>query len=140
MGTAAAMALCMLLDAGTDLWVVRGLMFGAGVAMASVFLSINAAAFARVARTDMGRASAVYNTQRRLAAAVVVAILATGLAVLAPSLSTVGGSGNDLVPAFRAMFGLNAAIAFVGAIAALAIRDEDAAETMAAVRAPTPAD
>ena len=129
-GTTAAMLLCTQLDAGTNLWVVRGLMFGAGVAMASVFLSINAAAFAGIAHADMGRASAIFNTQRRVAAAAVVAVLATMLAGLVPGLGTGTPAPDDVVAAFRIVFALNAAIAFVGAIAALAIRDSDAAETM----------
>ena len=129
-GTAAAMALCTQIDAQTDLWVVRGLMFGAGVAMASVFLSINAAAFARVTHSDMGRASAIYNTQRRLAAAVVVAVLATALVTLAPSLGTGVEVGEDLVTAFRIVLAINACIALVGGFVGLAIRDEDAAATM----------
>lgn len=129
-GTAAAMALCTQIDTQTDLWLVRGLMFGAGVAMASVFLSINAAAFAQIGHSDMGRASAIYNTQRRLAAAVVVAILATALVALAPSLGTSGTAGEDLVAAFRIVFAINAGIALVGAFVGIAIRDEDAAATM----------
>jgi EmrB/QacA subfamily drug resistance transporter len=131
LGTTVAMLLCTQLDATTNLWVVRGLMFGAGVAMASVFLSINAAAFARIAHTDMGRASAIFNTQRRVAAAAVVAVLATVLAGLVPTLGAGAPAGDDVVAAFRIVFGINAVIAFVGAIAALVIHDSDAAVTMA---------
>jgi EmrB/QacA subfamily drug resistance transporter len=130
-GTAAAMGLCALIDDQTDLWLVRGLMFGAGVAMANVFLSINAAAFARIAHADMGHASAIFNAQRRLAAAAVVAVLATVLASIAPALGAAGAHAGDLVPAFRVVFAINATMALVGAIAALAIRDVDAADTMA---------
>ena len=92
------------------------------------------AAFARIAHTDMGRASAIFNTQRRVAAAAVVAVLATVLAGLVPALGTGAPAGDDVVAAFRVVFALNAALAFVGAVAALAIHDSDAADTMA--RAP----
>jgi hypothetical protein len=132
LGTAAIMALCTQIEFATDLWLVRLLMFGAGCAMAAVFLPLNAATFARISSADTGRASAIFNTQRRVAAASGVAILATTLTVVDPSLARLSsvGAGADRLTAFHVVFLIDAVIAVAGAVVALAIRDADAAATM----------
>jgi EmrB/QacA subfamily drug resistance transporter len=125
-GVATAMALLATIDLDTDLWLIRGLMFGAGFGMAYVFIPLQAATFARISPQDTGRASAIFNTQRQGAAALGVAILAT---VLTSQLD--GGSAAGDVGAFRVVFVVDACLALVGVVVALvAIRDVDAAPSM----------
>jgi hypothetical protein len=132
LGTATTIGLCSLLSFSSDLWVVGLLMFASGCAMAFVFLPLNAATFARVSSSDTGRASAIFNMQRRVAAATVVALLATVLAALAPSFSQIGIGTADqaTLDAFHVAFLVDGTVALAGALVALRIRDADAAETM----------
>jgi EmrB/QacA subfamily drug resistance transporter len=124
-----ALAITLLASTGshTTLWAIRGCMFLAGCGMAFVFLPLQAATFATIELPDMGRASAIFNSQRQMAAALGVAVLATVLA------SQVGGTpaaGADQSSAFRVVFLVDAGIALVGALVALTIHDSDAANTM----------
>jgi len=117
----------------TNLWAIRVLMYAMGASMSFVFIPLQASAFARIPSADTGRASAIYNTQRQMASALGVAVLATILAARLPA--TAGGlpaSGVDQVPAFHDVFLVAAAIAIVGALVALRIHDADAASTMLA--------
>jgi EmrB/QacA subfamily drug resistance transporter len=111
----------------TNLWLIRLVMFLLGAAMAYVFVPLQAAAFATISPADTGQASAIYSTQRQVAAALGVAILATVLSVLLPSGPPTPGQHVD---AFRGVFLVAGALALLGSIASLRIRDEDAAGTM----------
>jgi EmrB/QacA subfamily drug resistance transporter len=111
-----------------DLWVLRGLMFAVGASIAFLFISQQAATFARVSSADTGQASAIFNTQRQVASMLGVALLATLLSArLGP-----GGvqPGPQTLEAFRLAFLASALLALGGVAAGLAIRDEDAASTM----------
>ncbi|MGH7721521.1 MAG: MDR family MFS transporter [Candidatus Dormibacteria bacterium] len=108
-----------------DLWVFRAVMFTIGCGWAFVVIPMNAGAFAQISSTDMGRASALYNAQRQLAAALGVATLAT---IVGSQLSSAAIAGN--VAVFRQALLVAAAFALAGAIAAAGIRDADAASTM----------
>ena len=57
-------------DLGTDLWVIRGLMFTRGVFMAFAFIPLQAATFATITPADTGRATAIFSTQRQVAGGV----------------------------------------------------------------------
>ncbi|WP_257448343.1 MDR family MFS transporter [Archangium lipolyticum] len=111
-----------------DLWVLRGLMFAAGASIAFLFISQQAATFARVSSADTGQASAIFNTQRQVASMLGVALLATLLSVRLGA----GGvqPGPQAIEAFRLAFLVSALLALGGVGAGLAIRDEDAASTM----------
>ena len=126
---AMAMSLLIPTDGGTDLWVLRGIMFTAGLGKAFVVVPLQAATFATIASRDTGRASAIYVTQRQMAAALGVALLATVLVSVAGANSGVTGSASQLL-AFRICFAVDAAIALLGALAASRVHDADAASTM----------
>jgi EmrB/QacA subfamily drug resistance transporter len=130
--TVATCLLAVLMDG--NLWLFRAVMFAIGVGWAYVVISMNAGVFAQVSPRDMGRATALYNTQRQLASALGVATLSTiiGTQAAAPSLA-----GN--VTVFRVAFAAAAGFTLVGAMIALAIRDRDAASTMNRTSPPTAA-
>lgn len=108
-----------------DLWVFRSVMFVVGIGWAYVVIPMNAGAFAQISTRDTGRAAALYNAQRQLAAAVGVATLAT---IIGTQTAGSGLAGNTTV--FRVAFFSAAAFTLAGAVIALAIHDRDAASTM----------
>ena len=116
----------------TDTGLTRLLVFMSGWGMAGVLLPMNTAMFARISKADTGHASAIFNTQRRSAAAFGVAAMATILNSLTPTLATGDTplAGAVLLPAFRVAFLVGAAFAAIGAVIALRIHDADAAATM----------
>jgi predicted MFS family arabinose efflux permease len=120
------------IDLETSDWIIRIQMFFIGAAMAFNFISLQACAFARIRPADTGRASAIYNTQRQMASALGVAILATVLAARLPGVGepAAPGSVSASVDAFHAVFLTAAALAFIGAVLALRVRDADAHATM----------
>jgi EmrB/QacA subfamily drug resistance transporter len=137
-GVAVAVSSCTWLSETTDVGLIRLIVFLCGGAMSGVVLTTNTAMFARISRSDTGRASAIFNVVRRTSAAFGVAAMATILAGVGPA-GPAGGppiTGPVLLPAFHAGFAVAAALALSGAIAALWIRDADAARTI--VRRPTP--
>ena len=136
-GGLVALALVLLalsrLGFDTSLWTLRGLLFAGGCAMAFMFMPLQAATFAKITQADMGRASALYNTQRQTAGAVGVAVVATVLASLAT-----GELSSSAAP-FHAAFLAAGAMAAIGAVAAwTGVRDVDAAATMAPSPSPAP--
>jgi EmrB/QacA subfamily drug resistance transporter len=108
-----------------NLWGFRAVMFVIGIGWSLVVIPMNAGAFAQVSARDTGRASALYNAQRQLAAALGVATLGT---IVGSQVSGTAIAGN--VGVFREAFLAAAAFALAGAIVALGIRDADAAPTM----------
>jgi EmrB/QacA subfamily drug resistance transporter len=121
--TIATCVLALLMN--ENLWVFRGVMFAIGVGWAYVVISLNAGVFAQVSSRDTGRAAALYNAQRQLAAALGVASLST---IIGTQQAGAGLAGD--VTVFRIAFLAAAGFTFVGALIALAIRDRDAASTM----------
>ena len=122
-----AMAILLLALVGlkSGPWVVRALMFMVGAGMAYVFLPNQAASLATISRTDTGRATTIANVQRQVGAAVGVAALGSVLAAA----GAIGGSATGFL-AYRAAFLVAAVLALVGAISALRVPDDEAAETM----------
>jgi EmrB/QacA subfamily drug resistance transporter len=114
----------------TDPWWIRLGMFGIGVGMAFMILSLQAASFARTRSADMGRASAIFNGQRQLASAFGVAVAASVLAVGLRDPSGHLRVGPAEASAFPAAFLAAAAMAAAGALLSLRVRDADAAATM----------
>jgi EmrB/QacA subfamily drug resistance transporter len=125
----------MTLD--TNLWWIRGIMFVRGICMAASFVPLQAATYANITPTDTGRASAIYSTQRQVSAALGVAILAT-VWISRTNALTSGVAEGALAQArlggYHDAFLVGAIIAVLGALAALLIRDRDAAATMRPVR------
>lgn len=120
-------------DLGTNLWTVRLLMFLLGAAMAFMMMPVQAATFATISPADTGQASAIFSTQRQVAAALGVAILATTLSARLPDGVP---TPSEQLSAFRGAFLAAALLALVGSVASLAIRDADAAGTMHPKAAP----
>jgi EmrB/QacA subfamily drug resistance transporter len=122
---ATAIVLLALVGLNSGPWVVRALMFMVGAGMAYVFLPNQAASLATISRTDTGRATTIANVQRQVGAAVGVAALGSVLSAA----GAIGGSATGFL-AYRAAFLVAAVLALVGAVSALRVPDEEAAETM----------
>lgn len=105
-----------------DPWVVRIVMFLVGFCMAYVFLPNQAASLATISKAQTGRATTISNVQRQVGAAL-------GVATLSTVVGAVAAGPSDPAP-YRAALLAAAALALVGAVAALRIPDEEAAETM----------
>jgi EmrB/QacA subfamily drug resistance transporter len=134
-GAAAVVAAFMFVDLTTSLWVIRGLVFARGWFTAFSFIPLQAATYATITPADTGRATAIYSTQRQVAAALGVAILATVLTTttqwhLAAAAAAPAASVAARVGAFHDVFLVAAGLAAVGGALSLLIRDEDAALTM----------
>jgi EmrB/QacA subfamily drug resistance transporter len=110
--------LFLLVDLGTNLWWIRAIMFLRGVSMSLAVVASQAAAFASIRSEETGRASALFNTNRQVAASIGVAALATVL-----------GEYNS-VTAFHYAFAASIVFGLVGIAFASRIRDEDAAASM----------
>jgi hypothetical protein len=96
--------------------------------MSFVFMSLQTATFATMSPADTGQASALFNTQRQMAAALGVALLATVFTTVVPD---VGSAAHATVlSGFRAAFAAAAGIALIGAVISAFIHDKDAANTM----------
>jgi EmrB/QacA subfamily drug resistance transporter len=129
----ALLASLTLIDLETNLWLIRLLMFMLGATMSFTFIPLQAAAFARIAPAQTGRASAIYNTQRQMASALGVAILATILSVKMPGIEntlSADGFASAEVTAYHTVFLAAAGLALVGAVFAWRIKDADAEATM----------
>jgi MFS family permease len=135
-GAACTVASFTQIDLTTNLWWIRGLMFTRGMFMAFSFIPLQAATYATITPVDTGRATAIFSTQRQVAAALGVAISATVLATATQlhlsSLASDQGPAavSARVSAYHDVFAVSAVLAIGAALVALMIRDEDAAATM----------
>jgi MFS family permease len=117
------LALFLLVDSHTNLWLVRALMFFGGISNGGVFLAIQTSMFTMISSEDTGHASAIYNSQRQATIALNIALLTT----------VVAGAGGSTLHAFHAAYLTAASIAALGAVGAWAlIRTRDARSTMVA--------
>ena len=131
----------ILMDLQTDLWWVRGTMFARGMGFSMMLVPLQTAAFAGISMADTGRATALFNATRQVAQSFGVAIIATVLtsrlahhgAKLGP-VDNVAGS----VSAFADGFVVTAIFIAAGILAALLIRDREAAATLRARLDPRP--
>ncbi len=115
------LALFLLVDSHTNLWLVRGLMFFGGACNAGTFLSVQSSMFTTISSTDTGHASAIYNTQRQSAIAINIAVLTT----------VVAGAGGTALSAFHDAYLAGTILVAVGTILAWTlIRTDDARATM----------
>jgi EmrB/QacA subfamily drug resistance transporter len=128
-------------DLTTDLWWIRLIMLFRGICMAFSFVPLQAATYANITPEDTGRATAIFSTQRQVAAALGVGILTTVLIETA-NLATLGGGGTADVDAalrgFHLAFLVGAGIVFCAALVGLLIRDSDAASTIRPREGPVP--
>ncbi|MYW06620.1 MDR family MFS transporter [Streptomyces sp. SID3343] len=130
LGIAACAGLLALVDGNTSAVLIVTLMFFTGASMAHVMIPMQAAAFARTAPADNGRASTIFNVQRQLGSALGVAVLASVLAGIGTVTTKAGGAPTPNLDAYHVACLVAAGLAILGSIAALTIRDSDAASTM----------
>lgn len=109
----AYLALFLLVDASTDLWLVRGLMLFGGIGNGASFLAIQTSMFTHVSSADTGHASAIYNTQRQSSIAISIALLTT----------IVAGSEGTPLAAFHEAYLAAAIIAAIGTVLAWMLID-----------------
>jgi EmrB/QacA subfamily drug resistance transporter len=121
------MALMALVSSRNDLWWMRLLMFGLGVAMAQNFVPTQAAAFARISPADTGRASTTFNALRQLGGAAGVAVLTTAVTLV----GVTSHSGAPNLTAYHVAFLVAAGLALVAAGIGLTVHDRDADSTRA---------
>ena len=126
---AGTLGLMTQIDARTNLWWMRLLLFVAGYGMSHVFVPSQAAGFATISAADTGRASTLFNAQRQLGGAVGVALLTSVVAAVGP-VKLVAHRALPNLSAYHTGFLVAAAVAVVAAFAALSIHDSDAASTM----------
>jgi MFS family permease len=107
------LALFLLVDASTNLWLVRALMFFGGLGNCGCFLAIQTSMFTHVSSADTGHASAIYNAQRQASIAINIAILTT----------VVAGAGGTATEAFHDAYLAAAVLAAIGTILAWALID-----------------
>lgn len=128
---AASMLALGFLDSAGSLWPLRALLFGVGFGIGFVMMPAQTAAFATISPQRTGHASALFNAQRQLASALGVALVSTALSLARPAVT--GPGGGSVVGdtgSFRWAFAVAAALAALGLLAALRVRDADAAPTM----------
>jgi predicted MFS family arabinose efflux permease len=142
-------ALFLLVDLNTSLWWIRGLMLLRGMAMGIGMVPMQAATYATISRADTGRASALFSTNRQVAASVGVALMATVLVDRVQSHVTTavqGVTGQAAIQAatqhatlmgYHDAFLASALVALLGIGAAFLIRDSDAAASMRRVEPAT---
>jgi EmrB/QacA subfamily drug resistance transporter len=114
---------------GTSVWLLRVIMFVMGFGVAAVFLPSQAAGFATVGAERTSVASTIFNAQRLIGGAIGVALLTAVLTALHP-VRKVALHAEANIPAFHDGLLVCAGVAVAAALAALTIRDADAAATM----------
>jgi EmrB/QacA subfamily drug resistance transporter len=107
------LALFLLIDASTDLWLVRGLMFFGGLGNCAAFLAIQTSMFTHISSSDTGHAAAIYNTQRQSSIAINIAIVTT----------IVAGAGGTATEAFHDAYLAATVLAAIGTILAWTLID-----------------
>jgi MFS family permease len=133
-GMSAITSCFVLVDLHTSLWWIRGIMFVRGIFMAFSFVPLQAATYSNITIADTGRASAIFSTQRQVAAALGVATLATiwisRTTSLTSGLTDPAAIASASVSAFHAAFFTATILLVFAAVSALLIHDEDAAASM----------
>jgi sugar phosphate permease len=123
-------ALFLLVGLDTSLWFIRGIMFLRGVAMSFALVASQTATFSSIKSEETGRASALFNTNRQVAASVGVAVLTTVLTEATAALGGSGASAQVQVLAFHDAFAASILFGVLGILFALRIHDEDAAASL----------
>ena len=124
------MTLIAFTGQGTNLWLLRGLMFLIGGGQAFCFTSVQAASFSSVSSAQTGQASAIFNAQRQIGASFGVALLSSVLSIVGLTQVSTAGRIVPNLTAYHAAFLMSAVIALMAAGIAILIRDSDAAATM----------
>ena len=119
----------LLVDLETSRWWIQLILLARGWSFALTLVPLQAATFATINRADTGRASAVFNANRQVAASLGVALLAT---VLTTRLTHYGSAlGNPVTNdgallAFHDAFIAAAVLAVLGVFLSLLLDDKEA--------------
>jgi EmrB/QacA subfamily drug resistance transporter len=117
---AALTASLTLVNGRSGLWALSGALFLIGIAIAHVFVTAQACAFARITPRETGRATALFTSLRQLGSAVGIAAVTTAL---------VTASGQPPHPValhgYHMAFAAAAVIALLAAAAAATVHDND---------------
>ena len=134
-GLSVTSVLFALLDLETSLWWIRAIMVLRGASMSFAMVASQSATFATISSEETGRASALFNTNRQVAASVGVAVLSTAL-----SEATIlhAPAPDSVLLGFQDAFAVSALFGIFGVIFALQIR-EGSANARRATPAMTPA-
>ena len=117
----------MAIDANTSQNAVRLMMLLRGMAFGLIHVPVQTATFATISKSDTGRASAVFNAGRQVAASFGVALAATVLTMsLARGHATLGdlATRDAAVLAFRECFEVSTLVAAMALGAALFVRNK----------------
>ena len=126
---AALTMLLSMLSPGTSPWLLRGVLLLTGCGVACTFLPAQVAGFATISPEKTSSASTILNAQRQVGGAVGVALLTAVISALHP-VRIVAGTAEANLPAFRTGLLVCAGVTITAALAALTVRDSDAAATM----------
>lgn len=111
----------------TSLWEIRILMFVRGLGMGFCFVPVQASSYANIVPSDNGRASAIFSTQRQMAASIGVAVVSTVLISFMP-LGQIPDDFARALTGYRWAFVVSTIMALLAVMmATLFLRDEDAA-------------
>jgi len=139
LGLAAVTTPLAFVGLGTSLWSIRAIMFARGICMAFAFVPMQAATYANITPVDTGRASAIYSTQRQVAAALGVATLGTVLLTrihhATAGVTDPRALAHGALSGYRAAFLVGTVLVALAAVSGLLIHDEDAASTMQSAQA-----
>ena len=130
----------VLVDLESSRWLVRAILLAWGWSLALSIVPLQTAAFATMRPTEMGRASAAYNSIRQVGGSFGVALLATVLSArLTFHAAALGNPATreGAVSAFHQTFVALAALTIVGGLLALLVNDRLAAATYRSVAVPT---
>jgi EmrB/QacA subfamily drug resistance transporter len=129
-------AFFLLVGIDTSLWWIRLIMFGRGMGMAFAVVSNQAATFSTIKPKDTGRASSRFSTNRQVASAFGVALLATILIDrTATHIANAGSTATEAVSnatmlAYHDAFFAAVIFGLIGFGFSFLIHDEDAAASM----------
>jgi EmrB/QacA subfamily drug resistance transporter len=112
--------LFLLVNVGTGLWWIRGLVFLRGCFIAFNMVSMQTALFSAVPREKTGRASSLWNTTRQLAVALGVAITASVLIASLPASADAAG-GLAGVPPDLGLWAFHTSIVVLAVLGGLAV-------------------
>jgi len=136
---AAIAVILSLAGTGTSVWLLRVILFVMGFGVAAVFLPSQAAGFATVGAARTSVASTIFSAQRMIGGAIGVVLLTAVITALHPVRAVAGGAEANIA-AFHDGLLVCAGVAVAAALAALTVRDADAAATMVRHRRQSPAD
>jgi MFS family permease len=120
----------LLVDLETSRWWIQLILLARGWSFALTLVPLQAATFATIRPEDTGRASAVFNANRQVAASLGVALLATVLTARLTHYDSVLGSpatSDGGLLAFHDAFIASAVLAVLGVFLSLFLDDKEAA-------------